>query len=188
MKRHDPLLKLQFLTSLAQIKGVSGVASRVAIILTNAFNFEKDKCWWSIKTIAKAVKSSEKQVSTSIKFFKENKIFYIRSGRTGKSNEYKTNFDLILKYPTYASEEILQKIRKKTTDQTIKENNKLNTNLDNNDLEEGSGISKITDPDYKLKSDARLVKKGIHTQYMTDERVREMFLKKLITEKEYKAW
>jgi len=34
---------------------------------------------------------------------------------------------LILQYPAYASEETLQKIRKKTTDQTIKENNKLNT-------------------------------------------------------------
>ena len=55
-------------------------------------------------------------------------------------------------------------------------------------MEEGSGISKITDPDYKLKSDARLVKKGIHTQYMTDERVKEMFDKKLITEKEFRAW
>ena len=167
---------------------MSGVPSRVAMILTNAYNFEKDKCWWSIKTIAKAVKSSEKQVSTAIKYFKEHNIFFIKSGRTGKSNEYKPNFNLILKYPVYTSEEILQKIRKKTTDQTIKENNKLNTNLDKKNLEDGSINSKITDPDYKLKMDARLVKKGIHTLRMTDDRVREMFYKKLITEKEYNAW
>jgi len=188
VKRHDPLLKLQFLTSLAQIKGVSGVTSRVAIILTNAYNFEKDKCWWSIKTIAKTVKSSEKQVSTAIKFFKENKIFFICSGRTGKSNEYKPNFNLILQYPAYASEETLQKIRKKTTDQTIKENNKLNTNLDNNHLEERSGISKITDPDYKLKSDARLVKKGIHTQRISQVDVQEMLKRGWITEQEFKNY
>ena len=188
MKRHDPLLKLQFLASFAQIQGMSGVTSRVAILLTNAYNFEKDKCWWSIKTIAKAVKSSEKQVSTAIKYFKEHHIFFIKSGRTGKSNEYKPNFNLILKYPAYTSEETLQKIRKKTTDQTIKENNKLNINLDRKNLEDRSINSKITDPDYKLKRDARLVKKGIHTLYMTDDRVREMFHKKLITEKEYKAW
>ena len=55
-------------------------------------------------------------------------------------------------------------------------------------MEEGSGVSKITDPDFKIKSDACLVKKGIHTLNMTDERVREMFHKKLITKKEYKAW
>ena len=169
-------------------KGVSGVAKSVATILTNAFNFEKDKCWWSIKTIAKVVKSSEKQVSTLIKFFKENRIFYIRSGRTGKSNEYKPNFDLILKYPTYASEEILQKIRKKTTDQTIKENNKLNTNLDKNNLEEVDVPSKKIDLDFNLKQKARFVKKGIHVQNIDNVMLREMLHKKFITMEEYKSY
>ena len=100
---------------------------RVAIILTNAFNFKDDKCWWAIKNLAKVVKASEKQVSTAIKVFKEHHIFKIASGRTGKANEYKPNFDIILQYPTLASEETLQKVTQFTTDQTIKLNYKLNT-------------------------------------------------------------
>ena len=75
---------------------------RVAVILTNAFNFKEDKCWWAIKKLAKVVKASEKQVSSAIKVFKEHHIFKIASGRTGKANEYKPNFDIILQYPTLA--------------------------------------------------------------------------------------
>ena len=190
MKRHDPLLKLQFLASFAQIQGMSGVASRVAILLTNAYNFEKDKCWWSIKTIAKAVKSSEKQVSTAIKYFKEHHIFFIKSGRTGKSNEYKPNFNLILKYPAYTSEETLQKIRKKTTDQTIKENNKLNTFKENK-----SWGRKLVDPlsFFSNKPDGLekyvfAVKKGVRIQRITDDMVKEMYRRGLINEEDYKGW
>ena len=106
---------------------MSGVTMRVAVILTNAFNFKDDKCWWAIKNLAKVVKASEKQVSSAIKVFKEHHIFKIASGRTGKANEYKPNFDIILQYPTLASEETLQKVRQFTTDQTIKLNYKLNT-------------------------------------------------------------
>ena len=190
MKRHDPLLKLQFLTSLAQIKGVSGVTSRVAIILTNAYNFEKDKCWWSIKTIAKTVKSSEKQVSTAIKFFKENKIFFICSGRTGKSNEYKPNFNLILQYPAYASEETLQKIRKKTTDQTIKENNKLNTAREKKSWgrESVDPLNSFVSKEDSFKKYLFAVKKNMRILGITDDMVKEMFRRRLITEEEYKKW
>ena len=83
---------------------------RVAIILTNAFNFKDDKCWWAIKNLAKVVKASEKQVSTAIKVFKEHHIFKIASGRTGKANEYKPNFDIILQYPTLAVKKSSKKL------------------------------------------------------------------------------
>ena len=106
---------------------MSGVTMRVAIILTNAYNFKDDKCWWAIKKLAKVVKASEKQVSSAIKVFKELHIFKIASGRTGKANEYKPNFDIILQHPTLASEETLLKVKQFTTDQTIKLNYKLNT-------------------------------------------------------------
>jgi hypothetical protein len=95
---------------------------------------------------------------------------------------------LILKYPTYASEEILQKIRKKTTDQTIKENNKLNTNLDKNNLEEVDVPSKKIDLDFNLKQKARFVKKGIHVQNIDNVMLREMLHKKFITMEEYKSY
>ena len=73
-KIHDPLLKLCFLVSISQIKKISGVTMRVAVILTNAYNFEDDKCWWSINQLAKKVQSSNKQVSTAIKTFKDLNI------------------------------------------------------------------------------------------------------------------
>ena len=170
------------------MQGVSGVASRVAILLTNAYNFEKDKCWWSIKTIAKAVKSSEKQVSTAIKYFKEHHIFFIKSGRTGKSNEYKPNFNLILKYPAYTSEEILQKIRKKTTDQTIKENNKSNVDFDLVDLEHKIANQNIAEEDKDLLKYVGFVQRGQRVVSITDDMVRNMYQKKLITEEQYNSW
>ena len=85
-KEHDPLLKLAFLVAVAQIKGLSGVTMRVAILLTNAYNFKSDKCWWTVSQLAKKVKSSKRQVSSAIKSFKENNIFKIRTGSTGKAN------------------------------------------------------------------------------------------------------
>ena len=126
-KSHDPLLKLSFLVAISQIKGMSGVTMRVAVILTNAFNFKDDKCWWSASKLAKVVKASKRQVDKAIEVFKERRIFKIASGRTGKSNEYKPNFDIILQYPALASEETLQKVVQFTTDQTIKLNYKKNT-------------------------------------------------------------
>ena len=95
---------------------MSGVTARVAIILTNAFNFKKDKCWWSASKLAKVVKSSKRQVDSAIEMFKEHHIFKIASGRTGKANEYKPNFDIILQYPALASEETLQKVVQYTSD------------------------------------------------------------------------
>ena len=126
-KDHDPLLKLAFLVSVSQIKGVSGVTARVSIILTNAFNFRKDKCWWSVSKLAKVVQASERQVKSAIKVFKEHHIFKIASGRTGKANEYKPNFNIIMQYPALASEKTLQKVMQYSAPQTINTNYKLNT-------------------------------------------------------------
>ena len=99
---------------------------RVAVILTNAFNFKDDKCWWSASKLAKMVKASKRQVDKAIEVFKERRIFKIASGRTGKSNEYKPNFDIILQYPALASEETLQKVMQFNAPQTIKLNYKTN--------------------------------------------------------------
>ena len=143
-KDHDPLLKLAFLVSVSQIKGMSGVTMRVANILTNAFNFKDDKCWWAIKKLAKVVKASEKQVSSAIKVFKEHHIFKIASGRTGKANEYKPNFDIILQYPALASEETLQKVMQFNAPQTIKLNYK--TNATAGSKSKGWGKKKPSEP------------------------------------------
>ena len=126
-KQHDPLLKLAFLVSVSQIKGMSGVTMRVANILTNAFNFKDDKCWWTITKLAKVVKASKRSVSSAIDVFKKKNIFKISSGRTGKANEYKPNFKIILQYPALASEKTLQKVMQYSAPQTINTNYKLNT-------------------------------------------------------------
>ena len=168
---------------------MSGVTMRVAVILTNAFNFKDDKCWWAVKKLAKTVKASEKQVSTAIKVFKEHHIFFIKSGRTGKSNEYKPNFNLILKYPAYTSEEILQKIRKKTTDQTIKLNYKLNTSSKSKSWGKKSVESSYPiDRERNLKDYVGFVQRGQHTTWLSDDMVKEMYRRQLITEEEYKKW
>ncbi len=70
-KEHDPLLKLAFLVSVSQIQGMSGVTMRVANILTNAFNFKDDKCWWTITKLAKVVKASKRQVGSAKNVFKK---------------------------------------------------------------------------------------------------------------------
>ena len=126
-KQHDPLLKLAFLVSVSQIQGMSGVTMRVANILTNAFNFKDDKCWWTVTKLAKVVKASKRQVGSAINVFKKKNIFKISSGRTGKANEYKPNFEIILQYPALASEETLQKVMQYSAPQTINTNYKLNT-------------------------------------------------------------
>ncbi len=164
---------------------------RVAVILTNAFNFKDDKCWWAIKKLAKVVKASEKQVSSAIKVFKEHHIFKIASGRTGKANEYKPNFDIILQYPTLASEETLQKVKQFTTDQTIKLNYKLNTTAGSKS--KGWGKKSVEssypiDREKNLKDYVSFVKRSHHIPSISDDMVEEMHRRQLITEEEYKKW
>ncbi len=164
---------------------------RVAVILTNAFNFKEDKCWWAIKKLAKVVKASEKQVSSAIKVFKEHHIFKITSGRTGKANEYKPNFDIIMQYPALASEETLQKVVQFTTDQTIKLNYKLNTTAGSKS--KGWGKKSVEssypiDRERNLKDYVSFVKRSHHIPSISDDMVEEMFRRQLITEEEYKNW
>ena len=97
---------------------------------------------------------------------------------------------MILKYPAYTSEETIQKIRKKTTDQTIKENNKLNTFKENK-----SWGRKLVDPlsFFSNKPDGLekyvfAVKKGVRVQRITDDMVKEMYRRGLINEEDYKGW
>jgi len=163
---------------------------RVAVILTNAYNFEDDKCWWSISQLAKKVQSSNKQVSTAIQTFKDLNIFNIKSGRTGRANEYKPNFKIILQYPSLASKENLQKVEKFSTDQTININNKINTSKEN----QSWGVKSV-DPlsGFNNKSDGLekyvfAVKKGMRILSITDDMVRQMYRRQLISEEEFNKW
>ena len=170
---------------------MSGVTARVAIILTNAFNFRKDKCWWSARKLAKVVKASKRQVDSAIEMFKEHHIFKIASGRTGKANEYKPNFEIILQYPALASEETLQKVVRYTSDQTININNKLNTTIGSKS--KGWGKKSIEssypiDRERNLKDYVGFVKRGQHTTWLSDDMVEKMYRLQLITEEEYKKW
>ena len=163
---------------------------RVAVILTNAYNFESDKCWWSISQLAKKVQSSNKQVSKAIQTFKELKIFNIKSGRTGRANEYKPNFKIILQYPSLASKENLQKVEKFSTDQTININNKINTSKENiswgrKPVDPLSGFSNKPEG---LEKYVFAVKKGMRILGITDDMVREMYSLQLISEEEFNKW
>ena len=189
-KDHDPLLKLTFLVAVAQIKGLSGVTMRVAILLTNAYNFKSDKCWWTVSQLAKKVKSSKRQVSSAIKSFKENNIFEIKTGSTGKANEYKPNFKIIQQYSSLASEKDLLKVTQFTSNQTINTNNKINTVRENKSW----GVRSVdplngfyNKPD-GLEKYVFAVKRGMRILGITDDMVREMYSLKLITQEEYKKW
>ena len=189
-KVHDPLLKLAFLVAVAQIKGLSGVTMRVAILLTNAYNFKSDKCWWTVSQLAKKVKSSKRQVSSAIKSFKENNIFKIKTGSTGKANEYKPNFKIILQYSSLASEKDLLKLMQFSSNQTINTNNKINTGKENKSWgkETVDPLSGFNNKHGNLKQYVFAVKKGIRVQSITDDMVREMFRLQLISETEFNKW
>lgn len=189
-KVHDPLLKLAFLVAVAQIKGLSGVTMRVAILLTNAYNFKSDKCWWTVSQLAKKVKSSKRQVSSAIKSFKENNIFIIKTGSTGKANEYKPNFKIILHYSSLASEKDLLKLMQFSSNQTINTNNKINTGKENKSWgkETVDPLSGFNNKHGNLEQYVFAVKKGIRVQSITDDMVREMFRLQLISETEFNKW
>ena len=95
---------------------------------------------------------------------------------------------MILKYPVYTSEEILQKIRKKTTDQTIKENNKLNVDFYSVNLEHKTANQNIAEEDKDLLKYVGFVQRGQRAVSITDDMVRNMYQKKLITEEQYNSW
>ena len=189
-KVHDPLLKLAFLVAVAQIKGLSGVTMRVAILLTNAYNFKSDKCWWTVSQLAKKVKSSKRQVSSAIQSFKENNIFKIKTGSTGKANEYKPNFKIILQYSSLASEKDLLKLMQFSSSQTINTNNKINTGKENKSwgIETVDPLSGFNNKHGNLEQYVFAVKKGIRVQSITDDMVREMFRLQLISETEFNKW
>ena len=164
---------------------------RVAVILTNAFNFKAGKCWWSASKLAKVVKASKRQVDKAIEVFKERRIFKIASGRTGKSNEYKPNFDIILQYPALASEETLQKVMQFNAPQTIKLNYK--TNATAGSKSKGWGKKSVEssypiDRERNLKDYVGFVQRGQHTTWLSDDMVKQMYDEDLITEEEYKKW
>lgn len=189
-KVHDPLLKLAFLVAVAQIKGLSGVTMRVAILLTNAYNFKSDKCWWTVSQLAKKVKSSKRQVSSAIQSFKENNIFKIKTGSTGKANEYKPNFKIILQYSSLASEKELLKLMQFSSSQTINTNNKINTGKENKSwgIETVDPLSGFNNKHGNLEQYVFAVKKGIRVQSITDDMVREMFRLQFISETEFNKW
>ena len=164
---------------------------RVAVILTNAFNFKDDKCWWSASKLAKMVKASKRQVDKAIEVFKERRIFKIASGRTGKSNEYKPNFDIILQYPALASEETLQKVMQFNAPQTIKLNYKTNATAGSKSRSWGKKSVESSYPidrERNLKDYVSFVKRSHHIPSISDDMVEEMFRRQLITEEEYKKW
>ena len=156
---------------------------RVANILTNAFNFKDDKCWWTITKLAKVVKASKRQVGSAIDVFKKKNIFKVSSGRTGKANEYKPNFKIILQYPALASEETLQKVRQYSAPQTINTNYKLNTTAGSKfkswgrkSLDPFTAFAKKTD-----RTDEDLLwrhRQGFGLDQIEEKRVKELLKKK----------
>ena len=189
-KVHDPLLKLAFLVAVAQIKGLSGVTMRVAILLTNAYNFKSDKCWWTVSQLAKKVKSSKRQVSSAIQSFKENNIFKIKTGSTGKANEYKPNFKIILQYSSLASEKDLLKVTQFSSNQTINTNNKINTGRENKSwgVKSVDPLSGFNNKSDGLEKYVFAVKKGMRILSITDDMVRQMYRRQLISKEEFNKW
>jgi hypothetical protein len=186
--KHDPLLKLDFLFVLSHLRKpmkLGGVALAVATKITYRFNFEKDKCWWTIKQLAEFVQCTERQVFSAINIFREKKLFFITKGHTGKANEYKPNFSIILKYPSLLDEKMRQRAVNYLSPQTINTNNKSNS-LVNNNLNgwgEKSVESSNSVGDKKLsilEQKAIMMNKNMNVPSVTPQEATIMWKKKLI--------
>ena len=169
---------------------LGSVALAVATKITYRFNFEKDKCWWTIKQLAEFVQCTERQVYSAKNIFEEKKLFFITKGRTGKANEYKPNFNIILKYPSLLDEKMRQRAVNYLSPQTINTNNKLNSS---NKKLNGWGKKSVEssypiDRERNLKDYVGFVKRGQHTTWLSDDMVKQMYDEDLITEEEYKKW
>ena len=191
--KHDPLLKLDFLFVLSHLRKpmkLGSVALSVATKITYRFNFEKDKCWWTIKQLAEFVQCTERQVYSAKNIFEEKKLFLITKGRTGKANEYKPNFSIILKYPSLLDEKMRQRAVNYLSPQTINTNNKLNSS---NKKLNGWGKKSVEsfypiDRNKNLKDYVGFVQRGQHTTWLSDDMVKQMYDEDLITEEVYKKW
>ena len=174
------LHKIKFIEKVAEDAQLRGGETRVAALLLNYCNTKTGRCFPSQNTIADRLKLSTRRVNTLIRNLRDHgHIKRIKKGnKNAGSNEYnllleRFNDDKDIRKYTSRGEEIQRsKYRKYTSYETRKETSYETLVRDKGNLE----------------TYAKLVKKGIHTQSISDDMVREMYRCQLITEEEFKKW
>ena len=174
------LHKIKFIEKVAEDSQLRGGEARVAALLLNYCNTKTGRCFPSQNTIADRLKLSTRRVNTLIRNLRDHgHIKRIKKGnKNAGSNEYnllleRFNDDKDIRKYTSRGEEIQRsKDRKYTSYETRNE-----TSYETLVREKGN-----------LETYAKLVKKGIHTQSISDDMVREMYHRGLINEGDYKNW
>ena len=174
------LHKIKFIEKVAEDAQLRGGETRVAALLLNYCNTKTGRCFPSQNTIADRLKLSTRRVNTLIRNLRDHgHIKRIKKGnKNAGSNEYnllleRFNDDKDIRKYTSTGEEIQRsKYRKYTSYETRKE----------------TSYETLVRNKGNLGTYAKLVKKGIHTQSISDHMVREMYRRQLITEEEYKKW
>ena len=174
------LHKIKFIEKVAEDAQLRGGETRVAALLLNYCNTKTGRCFPSQNTIADRLKLSTRRVNTLIRNLRDHgHIKRIKKGnKNAGSNEYnllleRFNDDKDIRKYTSRGEEIQRsKYRKYTSYETRNETSYETLVRDKGNLE----------------TYAKLVKKGIHTQSISDDMVREMYRRQLITEEEFKKW
>jgi len=171
--------KWKLLVHICSDKNLNRAELAVAAHLLNHFNLKTNKCFPSHDLLAKETGYSLRHVKTAT-----NKLcqlyFHKKKGNTGWANEYTPLFDLIdkdkdvVKYSDQLSAAETSNPVKSTAPQTI---NKT--------------IYKPLSEELSLENISRyvsFVKRCQHVQGITDDMVREMRRRQLITEDEFKKW
>ena len=174
------LHKIKFIEKVAEDAQLRGGETRVAALLLNYCNTKTGRCFPSQNTIADRLKLSTRRVNTLIRNLRDHgHIKRIKKGnKNAGSNEYnllleRFNDDPDVKKYIAKREEIQRsKDKKYTSYETRKETSYETLVRDTSNLEEYTGF----------------VKRGQRIQSITDDMVREMYRRQLITEEEYKKW
>ena len=174
------LHKIKFIEKVAEDAQLRGGETRVAALLLNYCNTKTGRCFPSQNTIADRLKLSTRRVNTLIRNLRDHG--HIKRIKKGNKNAGSNEYNLLLerfsddkdirKYTSRGEEIQRSKDRKYTSYETRNETSYETLVRDKGNLE----------------TYAKLVKKGIHTQSISDDMVREMYHHQLITEEEFKKW
>ena len=174
------LHKQKWVTKVATDGSLKGGETRVAVLLADYCNLKTGRCFPSQQTLAKRLNLSSRQVNTLIQNLKQKGYIGLikRGNNNSGSNQYQINFALIdndpdvMKYTSIKQEKLQLKNRKYTSYETNKETN----------------YETLVTYKSNLESYAKFVKRGQRLMSISDDMVKEMLNRNLITYQEFKNW
>ena len=174
------LHKIKFIEKVAEDAQLRGGETRVAALLLNYCNTKTGRCFPSQNTIADRLKLSTRRVNTLIRNLRDHgHIKRIKKGnKNAGSNEYnllleRFNEDKDIRKYTSRGEEIQRsKYRKYTSYETRNE----------------TSYETLVKDKSNLEGYVQFVKRGQRLTSISDDMVKEMYRRRLITAQEYKNW